>query len=38
MSIEANKQVVRRYIEILSTADLDRLDEIVAEDVYDYVG
>ena len=33
MSVEENKNIVRRYQEIYNSNDLDALDEIVADDV-----
>ena len=33
MSIEENKDIVRRYQEIYNTNDLDRLTEVVSEDL-----
>ncbi len=33
MSIEENKEIVRRYQEIYNSNDLDRLDDVVAADV-----
>ena len=32
------RQLIERYLEILETADFDRLDEVVSPDVYDHVG
>lgn len=31
-------ELAHAYIEVLRTGDLDRLDDILAEDVYDHVG